>query len=170
VQERAILLFQAHKDPRLEGSSRVHLALARLAKGEPALAATEAQRVIQGGVPTVEVGARAALARAHLARGDLREALDEANRAATALERIGSVEEFEIVARLTLAEAMEANGDREGALAALSRARERVIARRDKVRDATFRASVISGIPEHARVFQLWHAYMSGSDASPSTS
>lgn len=155
AQSEAAAAFRAQRDPRLEGASRVHLALLHLDLGDLASVERETRLVIDSGVETIEVGARAALARAHLAGNRPNEALEEARQSIAILDRVKTVEEFEVLARLTLAEALAATNHRAEALEALAIARARIDARLEKVSDATLRRSFVERIPEHARVFAL---------------
>ncbi len=155
IQTQAAALFARHHDPRLEGTSRVHIALLEIARGNLEAAEREAIAVLASGVEPLEIGARAVLARVHLARGAIERALEEAEVGAVVLDRLGSVEEFEITLRLALVEALAANGRHTEGRAALARAHDRVLARRDRIRDVGFRESVVARIPEHARVVEL---------------
>ncbi len=135
VQAEAAEAFAEQKDPRLEGYSRVHLALAHAHRGDLEEAARHAELAVRGGIDPVMVGASAALARIALVRGDLDAALAHAKRATDILTRLGTVEDFDILSRITVADVLEAAGDAAGARKALTRARDIVEARASKLKN-----------------------------------
>jgi len=155
AQTRALDLFVAHKDPRLEGSSRLHLALLALDRGDIDEAMLQARVVLESGVEMLSIGAHSVIARAFLARGAVHESLASAKLATAVLERLGAVEEFEILSRITLGEALIANGETTSAREVLELARAKVEARQTNIRDANLRARIAERIPDHARLFQL---------------
>jgi ATP/maltotriose-dependent transcriptional regulator MalT len=155
LQRDAAQRFEARKDPRLAGASRVHLALAQLARGDGESARTECERVLAGGFEPLHVGARAALSMVHLRAGDAAGALREARVAMAILDRLGSVEEFELTARLALAEALHAQGDQAGAIRTLVAARTRLGEEAARLGDENLRKSFLERVPEHARLIAL---------------
>ena len=127
LQAAAIVQFDARKDPRLAGASRLHLALARLAQGEREPAREEAERVLASGFEPLHVGAWAVLSMVELRSGNVERSLAAGRSAVELLTRLGSVEEFELSARIALAEALYANGNKNEAREALEGARARLV-------------------------------------------
>jgi len=147
--------FEARKDPRLAGSSRLHLALAHLAQGDAAAARGESEGVLMSSFEPLHVGAWAVLSMVNLRNGDLEAALGHARKAMNILERLGSIEEFELTARLALAEALYAMGEADQAMHALDGARGRIAGQVAKLSDPAMKKSFLERIPEHARVVEL---------------
>lgn len=155
AQAQSLELFLAHKDPRLAGWSRLHLAVLAIQRGDLDEALTQARTVLAAGVDMQAIGAHAIVARALLLRGDSRESLACATSAVAAIARVGGVEDFEVLAYVTLVEALLANGQAHEARVALQVAREIVDRRLRGIQDADLRASFIERVPDHARVFEL---------------
>ncbi|MFO0615488.1 MAG: protein kinase [Polyangiaceae bacterium] len=155
MHTEAATTFRALGDPRLEGASRMHLALLHLERGELDDAERAARAVVELRIASIEVGARAIVARVHLARGDADQARAEATRAIEVLNRAKNVEELEIYARLAFAEALAAAGDARASREALHYAKHRIDERLAKLKDPALRTSLVERIPEHARVIEL---------------
>ncbi|NUO53643.1 MAG: serine/threonine-protein kinase PknK, partial [Polyangiaceae bacterium] len=149
VQTEAADTFAEQHDPRLEGYSRVHLALAYAARGDLEEAERHAQIAERGGVEPVLVGARAALARIALVRGNVPGALEYARTAKEILDRLGTVEEFDVLSRITVADVLEASGDAAGAKKAIARAREIIQARAAKLKNPEVLKSFRERVPEN---------------------
>ncbi|WP_437291772.1 protein kinase domain-containing protein [Sorangium sp. So ce406] len=118
-------------DPRAVGTSRTYLAEAHVLAGELERAEREARAAAAAldAVPPLRAAALAVLAQALLGQGRAGEALVAAGEAMSLLEALGAVEEGESLVRLAHAESLAANGDLAGARAAISAARDRLLAR-----------------------------------------
>ena len=149
VQTEAAEAFASQKDPRLEGYSRVHLALAHAHRGDLEEAARHAELAARGGIEPVMVGARAALARIALVRGDLGAALAHASAATELLTRLGTIEDFDVLSRITVADVLEATGDAAGARKALTRARDIVETRAKKLKKPELSRSFCEAVSEN---------------------
>jgi hypothetical protein len=118
-----------------------------------------AEDLTRRGLETVQAASRptllADLARILLAQGRAHEALIAAREAHDLLETLGGVEEGESLVRLMVAEALLANGERDAARDAIRAARERVLARAEKITDAEWRTSFLENLPENARTLAL---------------
>ena len=57
--------------------------------------------------------------------------------------------------RLALAEALVATGDRKAARGVIERARDRLLARAEKITDPEWRKSFLENIPDHRRTLAL---------------
>ena len=153
----AIEAFRRQGDPRLEGLARVYLAEILIARGDFAGAAQEASAAVEAlaVAPTIQVAALGALARARLGAGDLPGGLAAAREAQAALERLGEIEEGESIVRLTYAEALSAAGEHQQARAALAIARQRLLARAERVADLGWRHRFLHEVPVNARTLAL---------------
>jgi len=155
VQGRAAKAFAKLKDPRLESSSRVHLAFLFLERGELDRAEGEVRGVLASSFEPLHVGAFALLAKVRLGRGDTQGALFAARRAAEILSRLGAVEEFEGVARVVLVEALLAAGLVGDARAATQGALANIRRRARGFRDPDLQRSFVERIEEHVRLAAL---------------
>ena len=81
--------------------------------------------------------------------------LAAAREAHAALERLGEIEEGESIVRLTYAEALAAAGEHGQAQAALAIARQRLLARADRVADLGWRHRFLHEVPVNARILAL---------------
>ncbi len=156
-EQLAIEAFRRQGDPRLEGLARVYLAEILIARGDFAGADQEASTAVEAlaVAPTIQVAALGALARARLGGGDLPGGLAAAREAHAALERLGEIEEGESIVRLTYAEALAAAGEQEQAQAALAIARQRLLARAERVADLGWRHRFLHEVPVNARILAL---------------
>jgi len=157
LERMAIEAFRRQGEPRLEGLARVYLAEILIARGDLAAAAEEAAAAVAALIvaPAIRVAALGALARARLGAGDRQGALAAAGEAHAALERLGEIEEGESMVRLTYAEALAAAGQEAEARAALALARERLLARADRVADHGWRHRFLHEVPVNARILAL---------------
>ena len=149
-QERGILVD--------EGRGLLALACCRLAAGEvdPAITAAARASELLAVVPFELPGALAVLAAAALAARDLETAARASAEAQRRLDAMGACGFFFAGrVRLVRAEVLRALGDEEGARAALSSACERLRRLAALVPDSAYRASILSGRPEHARTLAL---------------
>ncbi|WP_437518425.1 tetratricopeptide repeat protein [Sorangium sp. So ce1099] len=154
-------------DPRAVGTSRTYLAEAHLLAGELEQAEREARIAAAAldAVPPLRAAALAVLAEALLGLGRAGEALAAAGEAMSMLESLGTVEEGESLVRLAHAESLAANGDVAGARAAISAARDRLLARAATVGDPALRELFLAR-RENARTLALAERW-SGAWSSP---
>jgi hypothetical protein len=157
LERQAIEAFQRLGDPRMEGLARIYLAEILIARADFAGAAAEASAAVAAlaTAPAIRVAALGALARARLGGGDVAGGLNAAREAHTALERMGEIEKGESVVRLTYAEALAAAGEQVEARAALVVARERLLARAERVADLDWRQRFLHEVPVNARILAL---------------
>jgi tetratricopeptide (TPR) repeat protein len=142
-------------DQRLEGGALLYLSTNSFLAGDLQDAEHRA-RMASEIVPTpLQPAALAALARAVLAQGRVDEALRHARKAHELLLEIGHVEEYEALVRLVLPEALHAAGELEEARAALGSARERLLARAEKIANPEWRASFLTRLHDNARTLGL---------------
>jgi len=156
LEMEAAALFEAQKNPRLEGAARVYLAqvLARAGEIDSARAELDLAEAALAGSPRGRARALAARARIELVRGRHAAAFDAASEAVALIAPLGG-DEDEVKIRLALAEATEAGGDREGARRALAAARAALLDRAAKLSDERWRQSYLERVPEHARTLAL---------------
>jgi eukaryotic-like serine/threonine-protein kinase len=157
LERMAIEAFRRQGEPRLEGLARIYLAEILIARGDLAAAAQEAASAVAALVvaPAIRVAALGALARARLGGGDRDGGLAAAAEAHAALERLGEIEEGESMVRLTYAEALAAAGEQDHADAALATARQRLLARAERVADPGWRHRFLHEVPVNARILAL---------------
>jgi tetratricopeptide (TPR) repeat protein len=142
-------------DQRLEGAALLYLSTSSFLAGDLQDAEHRA-RMASEIVPTpLQPAALAALARAALAQGRVDEALRHARKAHELLMEIGHVEEYEALVRLVLPEALHAAGLEEDARAALGSARERLLARAEKITNPEWRDSFLTRLHDNARTVRL---------------
>ncbi len=160
LEAEALALFVAQGERRMEGASRIYMAMILRLAGELDAAEQEARAAVE--VLAVALPARACalatLADVLLAQGRAAEAEGAARRSVDLLETLGGIDEGESSARLAHARALDAVGDREGAEDAVARARDRVLERADKISDPAIRESFLS-IPENAATLELARAW-----------
>jgi hypothetical protein len=155
VEDDALTLAQAQGDPRIEGGSRIYLAMIQQLRGELVEAEKEARdalAVLKAVPPTYAV-ACAVLAGVLLQKRAPREALAVASEAIGLLESLGGLEEGEALVRLVHAEALNATGDAEGARLAIRAAKVRLEERAGRLREGPLKTSFLENIPEHSRTF-----------------
>jgi tetratricopeptide (TPR) repeat protein len=154
VTEEVLALFQAQGDRPREAIARTYRARILAAAGEHEAAAAEARTVAEGSgnTPSFRAYARAILADVALAEGRAADALAEAEQARSILTSLdGIIDEGESLIRVIHAEALAAAGDAAGARAAIVEARERLLARAEKVTDPALRRTFLERVPENAR-------------------
>jgi hypothetical protein len=106
-------------------------------------------------VPPLRAGALAVLARILLAQGQAEDALKAAREAHTLLESLGTIEEGEVMVRLVYAETLAANGHTESFAQAITSARDRLLARANRIRDPAARERFLTAILDNARTLAL---------------
>ncbi len=157
LEQRAVEAFQQQGDSRLLGVARTYLAMIALLSGDLATAerdasgAAEALRV----APPLRAVAVAVLARVMLAQGRAAEALPIAREAFATLEELGMIEEGESLVRLVHAEALAAMELRDELAAAVTSAREHLLARAAKISDPEWRRRFLTAVPDNARTLEL---------------
>ncbi len=145
------------RDVRLEGGSRVYLALLLVMAGDLAQAVLEARTAVDvlAAIPPSRAMALGALAHALLASGRAEDALAAAREGMELLASLGGMEEGESLLRLTHAEALAATGALGAAWDAIAAARDRLLERAESISDVAWRESFLGAIPENARTLQL---------------
>jgi hypothetical protein len=86
------------------------------------------------------------------------------------LTSLREIEEGESTVRLAWAEALQGSGDAAAARAAIAAARDRLLQRAAKIRDATWRKSYLERVPDNARTLELaetWVSFDGRGAASP---
>lgn len=163
AQREAISLAAAQRNRRLEGSSRSQLADALSGLGRHAEAEREAAAaadLLAQVAPPLHPRALAIVARVRLAAGDPGAAQEPAAVAYRRLEAAGgTLAQGEALVRLARAEALLGVGEVTAARAVLSAARSRLLERAASVTDPELRASLLRGVPEHARTLELADAH-----------
>jgi hypothetical protein len=161
IESEAILAFEAQGDRRMEGASRMYLALIHASEKSYAAAAREADIALTqlDKTPPLRVYAMATLAHVRLAQGDVTEALEWATKAMADLEVLGGIEEGESLVRLVHAKTLFASGDTAGAAVALRASRARLLARAERIADTSQRASFLHAIPENHETLALSEAW-----------
>jgi tetratricopeptide (TPR) repeat protein len=157
VETEAILDSAQQGDRRMEGGSRHYLATIFELQGALEEAELEARRSAELLLvaPPLRAHVLATLARIRLARGRPGEALATAREAMSELEKLGGLEEGEAVVRLVHAESLAAASLDEEAKRAVDEAKDRLLARADKIHDARWRESFLTNVPENARTLAL---------------
>jgi hypothetical protein len=95
------------------------------------------------------------LARVYLAEGRAEDALVAAREAYATLEELGMIEEAESLVRLVYAEALSAAGLESEFLAAIADARDRLMARAEKISDLEWRTRFLTAVPDNAKTMEL---------------
>ena len=155
VEAEAVQAFDAQGDRRLAGAARLYLGNILLDQGEHARALVEVEAALTTAQPPMQPQGHACLARVLLRAGRPADALEHAQRANAILDELGAIEEGEALVRLVLAEALTATGDPAAARTVISRARDRLLARAEKISDPEWRKSFLENLPEHARTIAL---------------
>jgi eukaryotic-like serine/threonine-protein kinase len=153
-EQRAVAFFAQRGDRRLTGASKLYLALLYLLDGNPALAESEARDALGHLGWGTQAQALSTLARSLLALGRVDEAVAEARRAHGQIET-SAVYEGEASVCLVLAEALDAQGKRDEARTVLASARQRLLARAQRITRPDWRQSFLERVPDHARTLQL---------------
>jgi tetratricopeptide (TPR) repeat protein len=152
--EQAIAIFARQADARSEGFARQYLARACAAAGDLERAEREARAAVDlcASSPPALPAALATLARVHLLTGELASARHEAKSAWELASSAGALEEGEAYVGGTYAEALAMAGELEAAREVLAGARERLLARAEKIADPGLRRSFLERVPENAAV------------------
>jgi len=157
IESRSVELLVRFGNRRMEGVSRSYLAMMLAKAGDFARAAEEARAAVDltSAFPAFYGLALATLGRIELLRGAPKEALRIVRVAIEELEARGQLEEGESLARLVYAEALDATGDRQGAIAAITLARDKLLARAQRLADEELERSFLGNVPENERTLEL---------------
>jgi tetratricopeptide (TPR) repeat protein len=158
LEERSIETMKRLGSARMEGFGHVYLARIHIAQGDAAAAEREANAAIALLVasPWLQAPAAATRARALSAAGRAAAALASAEEAFALLTGAGgALEEGEALVRLVHAEALAAAGRHAEASAALAVARERLLARADRISDPAWRERFLTAVPENAATLAM---------------
>ncbi len=152
--EQVVAASRQDDNKRFEGWTRIYLASARLAAGDPGQAAAEASlaRELLAGSPPARAGALAMLSRAEIRQGRLGEAKLAAAEAMAVLHEQGGIEEFESLVRLAWIEVLAAQHDTAALLLAAWSAHRRIEARAAAIADPELRQSFKEGCPKTPRL------------------
>jgi tetratricopeptide (TPR) repeat protein len=162
IEEEAAREFAAHGDRRLEGGSRTYLATIRMMAADLEGAEREARRAVEvlAGLAFSRAQALATLARVLVAQRHVDEALSATAEALSLIEDAGGTSEDETLIHLARAEALDAAGFRDDACAAIRIARDRLLARAEKISSAELRRSFLDEVPDHRRALSLAGAWL----------
>ncbi|MEZ4299208.1 MAG: tetratricopeptide repeat protein [Polyangiaceae bacterium] len=157
LEEEAVHAYRAEGNRRLEGGSRIYLATILAAAGDLTAAEEQAQEAIalSAAHPPVHAHALATLADIWLLLGRARDAFQPAEEALRLLEDIGGIEDGEALVRLVHAVALGQLGHHPAARTAIAKARDRLLARADKIASPIWRTSFLTRVPENARTLTL---------------
>jgi len=157
IQLQAIDAFAKQNHPRMKGVSHAYLADLELLAGNWEAAESEARSAIESlvDVPPLRAGALAIYARVLLAEGKTQECFDAAKEAFTLLESLGTIEEGETAVRLVYAEALVANGREVEFVAAITSAREHLLAKAERISDPAGRERFLRGVADNVRTMEL---------------
>jgi tetratricopeptide (TPR) repeat protein len=159
VERRALELLAQQADRRLHGAGLKYLARILLQIGDLPAAERAARQALDvvADLPTVHSAILATLARVLLAGNRRAEAVETAEHAMRMLESL--YDEGEAYVRLTFAEALHAVGELTGAQTAIGFARDRLLGRAERIRNAGWRRSFLERVPENARTLLLASAW-----------
>jgi serine/threonine protein kinase/tetratricopeptide (TPR) repeat protein len=162
--ERALTLARKQGDPRVEGGTRVYLALGASLRGEPQTAEVHARAATEllASVPPTLPLALAALSQALLAQERREDAIHYARQAYRLLEEHGRVEDGEAVIRLSFARSLAALGQVDEAASVLRAARARLMERAHAITNPAWREAFLSRPPSHAEVIAASQALEEG--------
>jgi tetratricopeptide (TPR) repeat protein len=146
---------------RLEAASRMYLASMLALRGDTENAAREASAAVEmtPEMSPIRAQALATEAQVLLASGKLADAVRPATSAFQMLEALGGVDEGESQIRVVYAEVLHASNRLDEARAVIRSAKERVLAKADKITDPTRRQKFLERVPENARTVALAAAW-----------
>jgi len=153
---RAVESLRAQKNARLAAVATGYVAYVLQRKGDLEGAEREARAAVEAlaGVQAMLGDALARVSRVQLARGRSAEALETAKEAMALLDTAGKTAIGEANIRLAHADALAATGDAEGARAAITTAKERVVARSKTLADPDLRRAFLEDVEEHAETLR----------------
>ena len=149
----AVAGYRAHGDALWEGIGRVYLGLILRQKEEYDAAINEVSEalVVVKSVPPLFAAALASLAYIHLSRRELHQARTAATEAFRIFKELGGVLEGEALIRLIYAESLKETGEHELAHAAITEARDRLLARASKIENPAWKRAFLNRVFENAR-------------------
>jgi tetratricopeptide (TPR) repeat protein len=158
AEQRAVTIFRAQEDRRLEGAALAYLAEIELGAGnenEAIALAEQSLTLLREVAPLIVPYPAAILARAWLGRDRASDALELLEPIVLQLDTVGTAEAGDALVRLTHAETLVRMGQTERARKALTQARVRLTERADRIADPTLRQSFLENVPENARTLAL---------------
>jgi tetratricopeptide (TPR) repeat protein len=157
TEERALKMFRELAEPRKQGQCNYYLGRIGILLGDLDYAERHAREALtcsrDAGGDTDEPTALAILARSLVEQGRNEEALEHAKAAFQHLESMEATS-HEGEVRLMYAEALHAAGNPD-ALAAIEKARDRLLRRADQIQKPERRESFLTLVPENARTLRL---------------
>jgi tetratricopeptide (TPR) repeat protein len=150
---QAIEGFAAQNDRVGEGRARAYLSGALQVAGEHAAAAEEAERALTllEASPPFRAALLGLLALTLTDNGKKEEAFKAGTEAMQLFEQMGGTMEGESIVRIGYAEGLRAKGDLEGSKRAIAAARERLLARANKMKNVEWRKGFLGVIQENVR-------------------
>jgi tetratricopeptide (TPR) repeat protein len=161
AEQRAVEIFRAQQDRRLEGAALAYLAEIELSAGNEDAAVALARQsltLLREVAPLIVPYPAAVLARAWLLGDRTNDALLLLEPILRELDELGTAEAGDSLVRLTYAEALVSAGATERAREAITQARQRLVARADEIADPALRRSFLENVPENARTLALFDA------------
>jgi tetratricopeptide (TPR) repeat protein len=152
--EEVIAAFAAQGDLAGEGRARAYLVGAFHLAEEFAVATQEAIKALPllEHSPPYRASLLGLVAISRADKGDAQGAFEAGSEAMRILERLGGTVEGESIARLGHAEGLYAIGDVEGARVAIAVARDRLVARANRIEDPAWRKHFMNRMHEHRRI------------------
>ncbi len=153
VALEAVAGYSAQTDRLWEGIARIYLGLMLRQMGDHAAAEREVRAALESvkTVHPIHAAGLASLGYIQLDIGDLAGARASADEAMRIFRAIGGVLEGESMIRLIYAEALMATGEHDGARAAIIEARDRLLARASKIKNAAWKRAFLNRVFENAR-------------------
>lgn len=157
VETSALEEFTAYGDQRCAGMARIYLAQILEWWGDLGEAEREARGACEllRPAPRTQAHALAVLSHVLLAGGRTNEARATSAQALAMLEALGGIDEGEVLLRLVDAQARRQAGDKSSARAAILEARDKLLARAEKIGDTASRQSFLERVPENALTLEL---------------
>jgi tetratricopeptide (TPR) repeat protein len=154
---RALETFRAQGDRRMEAACLTYLAEIALLAEDLVTAERDASLAValSEGLAAVRVQALAIHSSVLLARGQVSEALERTREGLALMEQVREIEEGEPLVRLVNAQALLRAGDVSGARVALAIARERILARADRIGDAALTEQFFTHVPAVVQTLAL---------------
>ncbi len=162
AEERAIEIARTLRHARLEGGSRLYLALVHLAEGDPPRAEKEAvaaRELLATSKPLLPL-AIGIEARALLARGEGVRAWVAARDAMAMLDSMGGTDEGDALVRLVYVESLLAVGREPEARVVLRAARARLLERSRRLPGEDAQAQWLHSVPDHRVTLELASKYL----------
>lgn len=166
LETQAIAAFGSQGNRRMETAARTYLARILAMIGDKQHAEQEAARAVAASPEqsASRAQALAVIAEIQLARGRSADALASAGEAVHIVEALGGIDAEEARVRLAYAKAQHAVGQDEDARQTILAARDRLMARADKIRDEALRKSFLERVPEHARTLAFARQWLGEPD------